>query len=95
MSDSPSTSASLTSSCVTIEIDPNAQHDWDKSKIHEVFSYQSVDLKQFIEKLLPEQGLYLARITVSVEVLQHSPIDPIQRQEAAEQAEREYFELVA
>lgn len=71
---------------VVIEFDPNATYEWNRCAVRGLFSHGDVDLKELLaEAIQNKPGHYLAKISVSVEVLEFNPLhEPeVLEQEAA------------
>ena len=63
------------SKALIIEIDPNAQYEYNRVSIRSPFSYAEPCLKTLVRDALENQpGHYIARLTVSVEVVEHQPL---------------------
>lgn len=70
---------------VVIEFDPAAQYEWNRCLIRHSLGFEGVDLKELVEKQLSKPGQYLAKVSISVEVLEFNPaLEPEVTEEEAE-----------
>ncbi len=71
---------------VVIEFDPNAVYEWNRCAVRGLFSHGDVDLKELLaEAIQNKPGHYLAKVSVSVEVMEYHPLheSEVSEQEAA------------
>ena len=60
-----------------IEIDPNAKYEWNRLAIRNPMTGDNPDLKELFAAALGGQpGHYLAKVSITVEVLESCPLQP-------------------
>lgn len=84
---------------IIIEIDPNATYAWNRCAIRGLFSHEEINLQQLVQQQLDKPGHYLAKVSLSVEVLEFNPkLEPevLEREEMElEEVELSSFEIAA
>ena len=79
-----------------IEIDPNAQREWNRVSIRSPFSYDEPDLKQLIANALEHKpGHYIAKVSVVVEVVEHQPLQEPEVLEREAEAHQDGIDFAA
>ncbi len=61
--------------CTTVSItkNPDAEHEWDQLIIRNPFTYEAVNLKDFLTRL--PNGKYIANVRVTIEPVAYHALD--------------------